>query len=1687
MEQESYLKSKTIENKSTKQVKVLKEIYNGGVSQKVPSLFGGEDILISPNVAEMGLILLNAISELQDGDNYYYYQHRREVSRLSKRFRKLNASFLDELLWDDEFKPLLEYFYGKQYCEYVISVWNKMHLFMYQSGYDRRSFRAPHLAGWSRVNQVNFLIGLNAEFEYDLTLEEYIVYDHQTGGSGMQWKEFIWAEVLNSGDENALKLMLDIVYQRHKTGKVSRSIIKALLLSDKLEAWKAVEDLLLSAQRQEGLRQTIVECLDETSLGAMKHMIKVILDNKLTRFSSVVRAIDSWAGLGWEAEKQSTVKRFFEIGYNYLMNPELIPAAIKLKDNAEVYMALWAQGVLDVQKCKPLLKDLLAKGGIEKKCLALYFANQTQIFSIEMGLSEIALESENLKIFYWGLRGLLAYNYTSEHLIKGWGKKMFETIEKQLSNIPPKGVTFSGLVFSWLNFELTPSFAYQAMIRVTDSKDQAGIQRLLQYFPKMAVDEREEVTRMILPDYMSYYYHQKPEKGEKKSLSQFQRSFAFSILKDRGTLIRSTAMEALKDARLSDSEIQLFEELLKRKSGDTRKAVINLILKRGETQVIASSERLLAAKTQEQRLAGLDILNQIYSNEKYTTWAKGLAVEYGKRKKITEKELILIRNIVAEESALKKYNLENGFGLYNPSQKSVVKSPQKVKQGEYVERCKSNSFGLSQSPEKINEAIKELHILLETNASYEYEVTYWNEQKEAVILGNSFRQLQYNTKNFTDEEHLNNYPLTNVWVGWFEKTGLTPCDLFLINLYAKVGQYGDRFEKKLGSVKAFNQYVFIPKIPKIGDYDWQNPLYSILEMLPYGFPYAKKKEYLHGLVAQLMASIPKEDLDYIIVDENRWQNQYYTWRDIMAFSRPFTEYSQNAYLMPDTDFKNFWALEYWANATFPKHEEMDYKPQSTLADTARAYQLNLISEDELYCRVMEAGAIRELTTKAPGKNESGYFEPFSFLKDVLNNCRSRILEIELSRGDSATVVTELAENLNFIYGIDNLIKIFKALGKDSFSRGYIYSSSDGFNKKQILSYLIKRCHLSDTDTQSLFNQSIAAANISEKRLVELAVYAQQWIPFVSSYLNWKGLESAIWCLHAHTNSIHNAETETEIAKYSKVTILDFQDGAVDNVWIREAYKKMGKKRWNMLYDAAKYVCDGRGHKRAQLYADVILGKVKITAVTKKVKEKRNQDYLRVYGLVPLSKAHREKDLLKRYQYLQQFKKESKQFGAQKQSSEALAVRIAMDNLARTAGYSDPLRLTWAMEAKEAQQIMEAANILRFDAVEIYLSINDLGKSSILCKKDGKLLSSIPKKLRKEKAVVELKVFNKTLQNQYARTKVSLENAMVNGDVFTQKEVFTLMQHPVVKPMLSKLVLKSGPNLGFIKGEQLQNFDGDKFDLEEEVIIAHCYDLNNQNQWSNYQHYCFEHQVVQPFKQIFRELYLPTADELKEVTISRRYAGHQVQPKQTVALLKSRFWTVDYEEGLQKVFHKEGFIAKIYAMADWFSPADVESPTLETIEFRNRKNGKVIPFKDIDVRIFSEVMRDLDLVVSVAHVGGIDPEVSHSTIEMRAVIVRETCQLFKLKNVNVSKNHVHIEGVLGQYTVHLGSGVCHKVPGRYLSILAVNSQHREKIFLPFIDDDPRSAEVMSKVLLLAKDDEIQDPTVLTQIMDEIHLS
>lgn len=181
-------------------------------------------------------------------------------------------------------------------------------------------------------------------------------------------------------------------------------------------------------------------------------------------------------------------------------------------------------------------------------------------------------------------------------------------------------------------------------------------------------------------------------------------------------------------------------------------------------------------------------------------------------------------------------------------------------------------------------------------------------------------------------------------------------------------------------------------------------------------------------------------------------------------------------------------------------------------------------------------------------------------------------------------------------------------------------------------------------------------------------------------------------------------------------------------------------------------------------------------------------------------------------------------------------------------------------------------------------------------KGEKELKTIPTNAKKDKGYIELAGHRKTMREQWTRSRKSLEESMIRGDVFLYTEIRNLFGHPVISKHIEKLVLITRDNqTGFYINGNLVTVTGNVVEVSDSHTfrIAHCYDLHINKVWPDYQRYCFDNKQQQPFKQVFRELYLPTSDELQERSVSRRYAGHQVQPKQTLALLKGRarhfFW------------------------------------------------------------------------------------------------------------------------------------------------------------------------------------------------------
>ena len=66
-----------------------------------------------------------------------------------------------------------------------------------------------------------------------------------------------------------------------------------------------------------------------------------------------------------------------------------------------------------------------------------------------------------------------------------------------------------------------------------------------------------------------------------------------------------------------------------------------------------------------------------------------------------------------------------------------------------------------------------------------------------------------------------------------------------------------------------------------------------------------------------------------------------------------------------------------------------------------------------------------------------------------------------------------------------------------------------------------------------------------------------------------------------------------------------------------------------------------------------------------------------------------------------------------------------------------------------------------------------------------------------------------------------------------------------------------------------------------------------------------------------------------------------------------------------MFYRQGISVELYAKANWFTPADVEAPAIEYVSFSSSRSYKQLKIAEIDPILYSEVMRDVDMTVSIA--------------------------------------------------------------------------------------------------------------------------
>ncbi len=1337
--------------------------------------------------------------------------------------------------------------FGQEQGEELLDLLKRRMQYPYSMmNYYRKGYRSRNMAFYFDVlltTIMNYYSGL----AYDFTLEDYLTRQDMVLHADFIMADKIAREVDN-GNAAVIEALRNIMFGENQGALLTRTMIRGIVQSHSEECYDMLGRLLIAAQLQEGLRQHIMESLDEGTVEASIYLLRIVLEHKLDRFSSVIRALDTWTGLGFSDQKPAVIRKCLELALRTLTDEAYREEAAGSRDSLEFYFSLWAAATYAVEDAVEGAAKVLNHGERYQKLAALYFLAQINVSHLQhlVAGEQLTRAADDLEQVAWILKSYYSthqviYNYDSGDSKRkidlsdspisaelNVRREQFMALMHALSQLKGPSQGFEGNSFPW-SVSLTADDLLRCMMTLAAyDLDAVMIDHLIDCGSRMDI----HIRHGFLVNLIGSAAEGKP------------REYLLSALGDKSPGNRETALKLLDSLDLTEAELDKVTALLKSKTGSIRQASIQLLLKQEDAALGKRLSVLLNASNEQQRLAGLTIAESIQQDEnraKLLETAMSLVQQLHSKGKATSQEQVLIDKLLNQDQP--EYGFENGFGLYEPANQLEI--PSQFDHYQLVGGQKPGATELENSyvkqlaawdPDKLLGIYKHFESLIEHYRDYEYEAQYYSHYSEKVLMGNQnygLSPVKVAGEGELDRDKLDSYPLPEVWRQAVRELELTPVVMaqflyasrhfcnnneqneeWLTNLYADVLDK-EKSNRLNNALKDFKHIRITEQLVRL--------------LFIEGDP-VQNFALCMGIYRSLRNRLTVEQC---AVERMRPGNSYY-YRQNDGFPALDVEYLEYWLGKAEKHTDHEEQFREYFFTSFSSYKLMKKKSAARLSveTLVKAHYLGMIG-DELLLQEMFSGhfagdLIRLLTHSQWGKQ---LIQQYPSVPPLVDKAVTRIVEIESSRGDLPTGVSKLAQNVNRFEGMRFFISILRGLGKETFQRGYVYGSKQ--TKKEVLSSLLKSCYPAPGEDANLLGELLVQSGITEQRLLEAAMYAPQWVDIVQQHLGWPGLKSAAWYFHAHINESFSAQKETEVAIYSPVSAQSFNDGAFDGEWFKSAYETLGSERFNMLYSCAKYITDGgSSHRRAQLFADAALGKLDKQVLVEEIRAARNKDKLLSYTLLPIKSGDKH-EALERYEFIQRFLKESKQFGAQRRESEGKACDIALGNLARNFGYGDVNRMMWELEAEKFGEISDFFQPQEIGGANLWLEFDEEGQVELRAEKGGKLLKNVPAAIKKHEQVLLLKDMQKSLKDQHARAKQSLEQAMEKSSRFTTRELAAITRNPVVASLARHLVWVSQESgaVGYMhqpENEQaescfaLRQPDGSLTELQPdaELLLAH---------------------------------------------------------------------------------------------------------------------------------------------------------------------------------------------------------------------------------------------------------------------------
>ena len=492
---------------------------------------------------------------------------------------------------------------------FVEQSWQLLMNLPYLTGLTRKAFRVPnglHATRNRRADWLSNVLRVTANYEEDF--EWFAAWTPH-----ITWMEaddlgILFAAAMNSSlpvGDDVFDILKASALGEHEVGSMGRHVSRALLVASRPDGWKLMENMLVAAQRQEGLRQVILETVDEAHPAAFRRMLTVIQEHNLARFSSAVRAINVWFGFSWETGQTRSVNQVLEQLSSFLDDSGACQRAIEGDDDGEAYLALWSLAYVNALAALEPAETFLESPRVERRFVGTHLLAQLNLVGSQISLLPM-LKDPDLRV---SCRALQAFaGHVNDSIID---KGLFEHLEAVVERYPTRKKKLPPLVWPWL--ELTAERG-PAMDTLIDSRGARPITDLFPYHSLMQPRHRRRVLESVV---------------QNKPWDSTARQFIIESAGDTSNWVRDAAFHALKDEKtLTLSEMETLEALLTRRADDLRHGVLTLLLHQADTVILASAKRLMENSHSLQRRAGIELLRGMVETGRSASRCRHLILEF---------------------------------------------------------------------------------------------------------------------------------------------------------------------------------------------------------------------------------------------------------------------------------------------------------------------------------------------------------------------------------------------------------------------------------------------------------------------------------------------------------------------------------------------------------------------------------------------------------------------------------------------------------------------------------------------------------------------------------------------------------------------------------------------------------------------------------------------------------------------------------------------------------------------------------------------------------------------------------------------------------------------------------------------------------------------------------------------------